>query len=128
MQSAPTPSQSEDVMPTSLPQPPSQSEDVMHPSHVHKQNVQLLNIYRGLYDIAQKQKEKEAKEAKERKEQEIDNRLVGSMRSPWTRIKPLKPSPLDVYDTQINAERKLIREKINPLDNLQRKWVRVFER
>jgi hypothetical protein len=111
-----TPSQSEDVMPTSLPQP---SEDVMPPSHIHRHNVQLLNITRGLHDIAQRQEENrqeamtQAEETRTQQQQEVDNRQAGSMRSPWTRIKPLKPSPLDIYDRQINA---------------QRKWVRVYER
>lgn len=113
------PSQSEDVMPTSLPQPPPQSEDVMPPSHIHRHNVQLLNITRGLHDIAQRQEENrqqamaQAQETRTQQQQEVDNRQAGSMRSPWTRIKPLKPSPLDIYDKQINA---------------QRKWVRVYER
>jgi hypothetical protein len=110
---------SEDVMPTSLPQPPPQSEDVMPPSHIHRHNVQLLNITRGLHDIAQRQEENrqqamtQAQETRDQQQQEVENRQAGSMRSPWTRIKPLKPSPLDIYDKQINA---------------QRKWVRVYER
>jgi hypothetical protein len=103
------------------PEPRAASEGAApRPRHVNEQNHQLLNILQpiqGLYDIAKRQDDERQASALER-EQQLENVQAGSSRSPWTRIKPLKPSPLDEYDDAVNYRRKQQRQK----------WVRVMER
>lgn len=101
-------------------QQPRAASEGAAPRHVNEQNHQLLNILQpiqGLYDIAKRQDDEKQAYALER-EQQLENVQAGSSKSPWTRIKPLKPSPLDEYDDTVNYRRKQQRQK----------WVRVMER
>ena len=89
------------------------------PPHINDYNHQLYNIHRpiqGLYDII-RSRDEEARERQQERAAFQENRHAGSSRSPWSRIKPLKPNALDEYDRNINAQRAM-----------QRRWVKVDER
>lgn len=98
------------------------------PSHVNKTDHQLLNIHRPIQELLDLTKAKyDEDKAKEQKEQEFqldletqrENRLFNT-RSPWTLMKPLKPSPLDDYDKAIEAKRASQRLATAP-----NKWVKI---
>jgi len=96
--------------------------------HVNGMNHQLLNIYRPIQDLLTlTQKKYDEDKEKEKKENEFqldlatqrENRLFNT-RSPWTLMKPLKPSPLDDYDKAIETKRANQRLATAP-----NKWVKV---
>ena len=98
------------------------------PPHVNKTDHQLLNIHRPIQELLDLTKAKyDEDKAKEQKEQEFqldletqrENRLFNT-RSPWTLMKPLKPSPLDDYDKAIEAKRASQRLATAP-----NKWVKI---
>jgi hypothetical protein len=102
-----------------------EAEAERSPPSVQDFNHQLLNIYtplQGLYDIA-KRKDDEEQLAKEEKEKYDENKRVNSLRSPFTRIKPLKPSPLDDYANKVKNKEEMQRNATAP-----NKWVRVLDR
>jgi len=106
------------------------------PPHVNDYSHQLYNIHRplqGLFDIIQRQ-DTEREEKKKEKAAIQENKESGNPKSPWSRIKPLKPNALDDYDTDINAHRaRQRREQSAILSGNQRsmkanKWVKLNER
>jgi hypothetical protein len=118
--------------------------------HINRFNHQLYNIHapipakkddeddeedeeplQGIYKIIKRQ-DKERKQKKKEKIFFKENMEAGNIKSPWTRIKPLKPDALDDYDRDINAYRaRQRREQSAILSGNQRsmkenKWVKVI--
>jgi hypothetical protein len=105
-----------DTNPVPVPAPSPES-----PHHVNSLNHQFYNIYRRKMALIKKMPTKAKQrvvqnsmsriptEQQKRQYARLDLSQTGGKYNPLTTIKPLRPSPLDIYDTQIAAQRQKAR-------------------
>ena len=92
-----------------------------NPNHVNSINHQFYNIYRRkmaqIGKMPTKAKQRVVQNSmsriptaqQERQYSRLDLSKTGGKNNPLTRIKPLRPSPLDIYDTQVARQRQKAR-------------------
>ena len=85
------------------PVPPVPQPEEDKPPHVNAINHQFYNIYRRkmAHSLSRVPTQQQT-----RQYSKLDLSRLNDKYNPLTRIKPLKPSPLDIYDTQITQQRK----------------------